>query len=96
MKTVELLDRLDDIKALAKCAEIATSEFIADYGFAKKPDPQKALACLTGKSSTIESIQSFKWYSEYERIFTLIEIADDYICKILNLTNTVDSSCEQR
>jgi len=36
MKTVELLDRLDDIKALAKCAEIATLEFIADYGFAKK------------------------------------------------------------
>jgi len=95
MKTVELLDRLDDIKALAKCAEIATSEFIADYGFAKKPDPQKALACLTGKSSTIESIQSFKWYAEYERIFMLIKIADDYIYKILKLTNMVDSGCEQ-
>ncbi len=96
MKTIELLDRLDDIKALAKCAEIATSEFIADYGFAKKPDPKKALAYSTGESCAIESLQSFKWYSEYERIFTLIEIADDYIHKILKLANTVDSGCEQR
>lgn len=85
MSNLELLDRLDDIQALAKCAEFATLEFMDDYGFAKNPDPQKALACCTGKDSTIENIQSFKWYAEYERIFTLIKIADDYIYKILEL-----------
>ena len=87
MNTVELLDKLDDIKALAKCAAFATSEFITDYGFAKNPDPQKAFACSTGENSTIECMQSFRWYAEYERIFTLIEIADDYIHKILKLAN---------
>ncbi len=87
MNTVKLLDRLDDIKELAKCAELATWELIADYGFATNPDPQKALDYLNGKSSTIESMQSFMWYAEYERIFTLIEIADDYIHKILKLAS---------
>ncbi len=89
MNTVKLLDRLDDIKELAKCAELATWELISDYGFATSPDPQKALENLTGESSTIESVQSFRWYAEYERIFTLIEIADDYIHKILKLASAV-------
>lgn len=89
MNNLELLDLLGNIQSLAERAELVTSELICDYGFAKSPNPQKALAYNNGKGNTTENRQSFTWYAEYKRIYTFIEIANDYIQKIERLANTV-------
>ncbi|MDE6021150.1 MAG: hypothetical protein K2H01_09190 [Ruminococcus sp.] len=89
MNNLELLDLLGDIRSLAERAELVTLELICDYGFAKSPDPLKAIAYSNGKGNTAENRQSFTWYAEYEHIFTFIEIANDYIQKIERLANTV-------
>lgn len=88
MNETELRSELEKNQTLAERAEFATLELISDYGFAKSPNPQKAIACISEKDSSTEAVQSFTWFAEYSRICTLIEIASDYIEAIKNLAES--------
>lgn len=87
-----LISKLEDIHTLAMRAEFAANELINDYGFFKAPNPIKALGFARGTDKSEEAKQAFKWIMEYHRIYTLVEIASDYIAKIEKLaSNVVDA-----
>lgn len=55
------------------------SEWIADYGFGEKPDPNKALQWTMENIDDIHCQQSAKWFSEYNRIHYLVDMALEYV-----------------
>lgn len=85
MNETEFLDLLGGIQIAAERAAFATNELINDYGFSVNPDPKKALIFGRGIDKTGEAEQSFSWYMEYNRVYTLVEIANDYITEIKKL-----------
>lgn len=81
----QLRDKVEEIRLLAERASFVTSELINDYSFAKEPDPAKAAAYISGCDKSIEAEQAFTWVRAYSRVFTLMEIAFDYISGIEKL-----------
>lgn len=83
MNEIELFACLCLIQEMANRASFVLNEFIVDYGFTENPNPAKALEL--GADASIEAKQSFQWFLDYNRIYTLIEIASDYVEKIEKL-----------
>ena len=80
MESMKLVDKLECIQEMANRASFVLGELVCDYGFSEPPNPAKALEFNTGAS--IEAKQSFQWFLDYSRIYTLIAIASDYVEKI--------------
>lgn len=83
MSEIALQDRLSQIQMAADRAATILYELIDDYGFIENPSPAKALEISVDDS--IEAKQSFQWFVEYDRIYTFIEIASDYVSEIKKL-----------
>lgn len=85
-KYYKLRDRVEEIQTLAERASFSISEVICDYGYAKNPDPTKAVQFSSERNNSQEARQSFEWFADYDRIFKLLEITCDYLSWIEKLT----------
>ena len=89
MKTQEELQRevLDQNDAIVdallklKKANMILDDWTQEYGFSHRPDSRKAMECGSCKSEEIdrEAMNSRKWFCEYNRIYTFIDIVSDYV-----------------
>lgn len=80
----ELLETKTAIEnALVKLdkADTLLNHWTQEYGFSEKPDPRAAVAYWSGANESREGEQAATWCWEYKKIFTVVEIAFDYILK---------------
>lgn len=68
-------------------AEMLLNRWVQDYSFAKKPDPRAAVACWSGSDKSQEAEQAAKWFWDYNQIFTIVDIAFDYLLEAKKILN---------
>jgi hypothetical protein len=78
---------IEDLKSNLEKADFMLSNWMEEYSFSEKPDPYKAIAWGTNQDKDMHAKQSAKWFWEYNRIHSIIEIAMDYITRSLKLIN---------
>ena len=64
-----------------KKANMILDGWMQEYGFINRPDPRKAMECGSFKSGErdMKAVESRKWFYEYNRIYTFIDIVSDYV-----------------
>ena len=75
--------------ALAKLekADTLLSYWTQDYSFAEKLDPRAAIAYWSGSDKSQEAEQAAMWFWEYNQIFTIVDIAFDYLLETKKILN---------
>ena len=68
-------------------AETILSRWVQDYSFAEKPDPRAAIAYWSGSDKSQEAEQAAKWFYEYDEIYTIVDIAFDYLLEAKKILN---------
>lgn len=68
-------------------AETILRRWVQDYDFAKKPDPRAAVAYQNGTDNSREAKQASEWCWDYNHIFTIVDIAFDYILEAKKILN---------
>lgn len=86
MNEIELLDILEQIQILTERADVVTTEIITNHGFAEPPDPYKAINFMKGLDTSKHAEQSFKWFANCNLVFRFVDIANDYIQRIAELS----------
>lgn len=76
---------IEDLKSNLEKADFMLSDWMAEYSFYEKPDPRAAIAHMSRVADDRHGEQSAKWFWEYNRIHSIIEIAMDYITRSLKL-----------
>ena len=75
---IETREALEELDYYNDKVSFLISEWISDYSFNEKPDPQAALQWARENIDNRHCQQSAKWFWEYNRIHELIEIGLDY------------------
>lgn len=87
---------LEDVFEAVKKQSMATSELVQDYDMGDNiPDVESALEWLKHGNRSQLAIQSAKWIYEYNRIMWLINVANDYGRKLIELKNSYESEASK-
>jgi len=76
---------IDNLKHNINKVDFILDDLTQDYSFPEKPDPRAAIEYMRKRSldsTNKHGEQSAKWYHEYNRIFNLLNISQDYITTI--------------
>lgn len=83
----EVENNIEYAKVKLDKAETILSHWVQDYSFAEKPDPRAAIAYWSGSDKSQEAEQAAKWFWEYNQIFTIVDIAFDYLLEAKKILN---------
>lgn len=78
---------IDYAKVKLDKAEMLLNRWVQDYSFAKMPDPRAAVARWSGADKSQEAEQAAKWFYEYNEIYTIVDIAFDYLLEAKKILN---------
>lgn len=83
---------LEDVFEAVKKQSMAISELVQDYDMGDNiPDADSALEWARNENRSQLAIQSAKWIYEYNRIMWLINVANDYGSKLIELKNSYEA-----
>ena len=68
-------------------ADTLLSYWTQEYDFAEKPDPRAAIAYWSGSDKSRNAEQAATWFLEYNQIFTIVDIAFDYLLEAKKILN---------
>lgn len=77
----DLISKLDDIRGILtklERIEFLLGELLEDYSFSEKPNPLLLLDDKIPSESHEQKRQTQKWFWEYNRIQSFIEMASEY------------------
>ena len=83
----ETKSSIEYAEAKLEKAETILSRWVQDYSFAEKPDPRAAVAWWSGTNKSREAEQAATWFWEYNQIFTIVDIAFDYLLEAKKILN---------
>lgn len=78
---------IEDALAKLEKADTLLSYWTQDYSFAEKPDPRAAIAYWSGSDKSRNAEQAATWFLEYNQIFTIVDIAIDYLLEAKKILN---------
>ncbi len=82
MTNIEVRDQVGLALMALEKANFLVGEWINNYAFAEKPDIEAARQLMSevpGEEANKLALNSTKWYSDYDKIVKLVEMAGDYI-----------------